>query len=214
MGEVARAGRTVVFVSHNMAALAKLCTRGIVLDRGRVELNAEAGEAVRLYLTAGERTSSGFNAGGRRVVPRSVEIVDAHLERDGCETDTIIHGDKADLIVTIDVKEQTLFSVELLLRQQEGLPIAFAPSGLALGWELELAPGRVAVRCSLPPWNFASGTYSIDVILANTGRGFLDYIESALRVSVDSAAVGPRNWQFSQAGGQGCYLWDVHYTLE
>ena len=45
-------------------------------------------------------------------------------------------------------------------------------------------------------------------------HAFLDYVESALRVSVDSAAVGPRNWQFSQAGGQGCYLWDVHYSLE
>ena len=35
MGEVARGGRTVVFVSHNMAAMKSLTTRGIVLDSGR-----------------------------------------------------------------------------------------------------------------------------------------------------------------------------------
>ena len=39
MGEVAREGRTVLFVSHNLAAVRSLCTRGIVLDRG--------GDAVR-----------------------------------------------------------------------------------------------------------------------------------------------------------------------
>src|SRR6202011_316543 len=34
MEDVARAGRTVLFVSHNMAAVRSMCTRGLVLDRG------------------------------------------------------------------------------------------------------------------------------------------------------------------------------------
>src|SRR4029077_20656884 len=36
MDEVARGGRTVLFVSHNMAAMRGLCERGILLERGRV----------------------------------------------------------------------------------------------------------------------------------------------------------------------------------
>ncbi|HLG98183.1 MAG TPA: polysaccharide ABC transporter ATP-binding protein [Bryobacteraceae bacterium] len=36
MGEVAQEGRTVLFVSHNMAAVRSLCTRALLLDRGRV----------------------------------------------------------------------------------------------------------------------------------------------------------------------------------
>jgi lipopolysaccharide transport system ATP-binding protein len=50
MQDVARAGRTVVFVSHNMAAVATLCERGIVVDRGRVVLDGAAGEAIRNYV--------------------------------------------------------------------------------------------------------------------------------------------------------------------
>jgi len=36
MGDVARAGRTVVLVSHNMNAILTLCTRAVMLDGGRI----------------------------------------------------------------------------------------------------------------------------------------------------------------------------------
>jgi lipopolysaccharide transport system ATP-binding protein len=49
MGEVARGGRTVLFVSHNMAALRALCTRGLVLDRGQLVLASTIGAAASLY---------------------------------------------------------------------------------------------------------------------------------------------------------------------
>jgi lipopolysaccharide transport system ATP-binding protein len=49
MSGVARSGRTVVFVSHNMAAVEHLCTRGIVLDGGGVVRDAPAEEAVAKY---------------------------------------------------------------------------------------------------------------------------------------------------------------------
>lgn len=50
MGEVARGGRTVLFVSHNMHAVKTLCKRGVVLRRGEVEFDGPAGEAVDHYL--------------------------------------------------------------------------------------------------------------------------------------------------------------------
>src|SRR5206468_3708172 len=37
MSDVSRAGRTVLFVSHNMAAVRQLCTRGVMLNAGQVE---------------------------------------------------------------------------------------------------------------------------------------------------------------------------------
>ncbi len=49
MGDVARGGRTVLFVSHNMAAVSALCSRGLVLDAGHVTLDASTDEAIRHY---------------------------------------------------------------------------------------------------------------------------------------------------------------------
>jgi lipopolysaccharide transport system ATP-binding protein len=43
-------GRTVLFVSHNMAAVKSLCTRGIVLEYGKVVFEANAEESVNYYL--------------------------------------------------------------------------------------------------------------------------------------------------------------------
>ena len=50
MGEVAREGRTVLFVSHNMMAVQNLCRRAIWLDSGRILEDAESGRVVASYL--------------------------------------------------------------------------------------------------------------------------------------------------------------------
>jgi lipopolysaccharide transport system ATP-binding protein len=49
MSEVAQECRTILFVSHNMAAVASLCTRGIILDKGRVAADTTTQEALRIY---------------------------------------------------------------------------------------------------------------------------------------------------------------------
>ncbi|QGK76869.1 ABC transporter ATP-binding protein [Flavobacterium sp. SLB02] len=43
-------GRTVLFVSHNMAAVQSLCTKGIVLQNGRVQFEGNTEEAIQFYL--------------------------------------------------------------------------------------------------------------------------------------------------------------------
>ncbi|RMG47006.1 MAG: ATP-binding cassette domain-containing protein [Acidobacteria bacterium] len=50
MGDVARSGRTVLFVSHNMGAVRRLCSRVIQLESGRVVRDGPAAEVVRSYL--------------------------------------------------------------------------------------------------------------------------------------------------------------------
>jgi lipopolysaccharide transport system ATP-binding protein len=52
MGDVARQGRTVLFVSHNMPAVKSLCGRAILLDEGRVTLDGSVDDVVNAYLTA------------------------------------------------------------------------------------------------------------------------------------------------------------------
>ena len=45
-------GRTVLFVSHNMAAIQRLCTRGLLMDRGRLVMSGSIGEVVAQYRAA------------------------------------------------------------------------------------------------------------------------------------------------------------------
>ncbi|MEP6633607.1 MAG: ABC transporter ATP-binding protein [Luteimonas sp.] len=52
MGDVSRSGRTVLFVSHNMAAVRQLTNRCILLQRGRVSFDGLTGSAIDLYAEA------------------------------------------------------------------------------------------------------------------------------------------------------------------
>lgn len=53
MSEIAGQGRTVLFVSHNMAAIQSLCSRCVVLKQGRIQFQGPTPEAVRTYLESG-----------------------------------------------------------------------------------------------------------------------------------------------------------------
>lgn len=57
MGEVGKEGRTIFFVSHSMQSIQRLCKRAIVLECGKVRLDAPAAEAVGDYLS-GDQSST------------------------------------------------------------------------------------------------------------------------------------------------------------
>ncbi len=61
MSDVAQAGRTVLFVSHDMSAILRLTEHAIVLDKGRVAHSAPTREAVDFYM------ASGFSQSGERI---------------------------------------------------------------------------------------------------------------------------------------------------
>jgi len=56
MGDVTRGGRTVLFVSHNMASVTRLCSRAMLLDGGSVLQEGAAHEVVGAYLRSGTGT--------------------------------------------------------------------------------------------------------------------------------------------------------------
>jgi lipopolysaccharide transport system ATP-binding protein len=214
MGEVARGGRTVLFVSHNMAAVRNLCHRGVLLGGGRIQASGPTGTVVQTYLKSTQGTSGQFTTSGRRLQPANAEIVSARLEKDGMPVDCLIFGDRADVVLRIRVAQSLRFHVELVLRQQDGVAVAFAPGGLMRDWAVDATPGEITVRCQLPPARLASGAYSVDLITAVSGSHCFDYLESGLSFVIDSAAIGERNWPFSQGRGQGHTLWDVEFSTD
>src|SRR5690349_15528345 len=58
MEDVRHAGRTVIFVSHNMPAITRLCPRTILLENGAIAFDGPSAEATGLYLGSGTRTNA------------------------------------------------------------------------------------------------------------------------------------------------------------
>ena len=212
MADLSKQGRTVLLVSHNPAAIQGLCPRTIYLSEGHIKADSDSTAAIRQYLESGQATGR-FNPRGRTIQPERIKVQDAWMERGGCPASVYLFGDKPELFITVEVSEATTFCVELILREADGSPIAYAPSGFAKDWEVDGARGTVTIKAELPALALAAGGYSMDVILGETNVRILDRIESAVSFDVDSTAIGKRNWLFSQGRG-GSMLWDVNYRLE
>jgi lipopolysaccharide transport system ATP-binding protein len=213
MGEVARGGRTVLFVSHNMAAVQKLCTRCLVLAGGRVGFLGDTPAAVQVYLTSARDISGRLNTAGRTVGPNKVEVTEGWVEQDGEPVSLVTRCDRVEVVIAYEVREPVTFVAELVLRQQDGLPVAFSSSGLVQRLEIAGRPGRYVVRCRLPELKLAKGEYALDVIASELNVGYLDYVESGLGFAVDSAAIGEQGWNYSQSFGRGFLYWDVAYRV-
>lgn len=54
MGDEAKGGKTVLYVSHNMATIRNLCTRGIVLNKGKVIFDGDVEKAISAYMKNSE----------------------------------------------------------------------------------------------------------------------------------------------------------------
>src|SRR5438045_9158336 len=55
MDDIARRGRTVLFISHNMEAIQRLCTRGLLMDRGRLVASGPIADVVSAYRSRARR---------------------------------------------------------------------------------------------------------------------------------------------------------------
>jgi len=68
MGEVARRGRTVLFVSHNMGAVKQLCTRAVMIEKGRIAFRGNTGDTIAAYYSGQEAEMTGYRQryGNRR----------------------------------------------------------------------------------------------------------------------------------------------------
>jgi lipopolysaccharide transport system ATP-binding protein len=58
MEDVGQKGRTILFVSHNMAAITRLCSRAILLDDGRLIQDGPSSQVVSSYLTSGSGSTA------------------------------------------------------------------------------------------------------------------------------------------------------------
>jgi lipopolysaccharide transport system ATP-binding protein len=73
MGEVAREGRTVLFVSHNMSAVKELCTRGILLDAGHIVFQGTSADCIGEYLKRLEENPTQVELGNKQLALGQVQ---------------------------------------------------------------------------------------------------------------------------------------------
>jgi lipopolysaccharide transport system ATP-binding protein len=131
-------GRTVLFVSHNMAAVKQLCTRGIVLEHGRVKFEGKIDLALNVYQKSSENISNYFiENSNKELYIKSAKILSDSNDFNSEEiisfqfkvgSNDVFIKNKYLLIRVMDNLEQALFSCEVELEYNKKEYILNIPS--------------------------------------------------------------------------------------
>ena len=173
MSEVAKAGRTVLFVSHNMGAIQQLCQRAMFMDGGRVRLDGPVVRVVNEYLTTG-MTRGGEKVWDRVETGTGDEIAGLHAIRVLDETAQVCTNfDVRDPVaITVEywgVQEMPYLDVSLFFFNERGecIFVAIDDSTDSASGERRRTPGFYRSTCHLPPDFLNNGQVYIQVALTD-----------------------------------------------
>jgi lipopolysaccharide transport system ATP-binding protein len=166
MGEVAREGRTILFVSHNMGAIRALCSRALLLQGGRVVLDADADSTVNHYLSAGGASSVALVEWPPENAPQSAELRFLGVG---------VVDEQGEYVSSLDCRQEFSIVVEYeVLRPIAGLRIGFlleTADGIPLcgsndpdAWSAPVRhQGRYTSRCTFPGHLLNTGRYRVAI---------------------------------------------------
>lgn len=192
MSEVSRVGRTVLFVSHNMAAVENLCRRGIVLDGGKIAFNGTAKEAVLDYLgrVSGSRGSTGhivdLSAAPDRRFARIplLKRLEFYTDDNRPLSNDLQIGARLQVRVYFDLPELTAdFNVGLGFDNSYGQRVFTAQSQFQPDRPGQARVGPQVYTCDIPSLTLTPGEYSLRVWL-EINNTEADLINDAVRLRV------------------------------
>jgi lipopolysaccharide transport system ATP-binding protein len=179
MGDVARAGRTVLFVSHNMGAVAQLCSKAILLEGGEVSAYSKnVSQVIGQYLSGGaESRAMEWSRHDERfdndwLVPTRfyVGYPDGRVSVDG----RVGVDEEAFIYVEADcARADPALQVGVGVYDSGGSLIYWSFStDIEDGW-VDMHPGRVVLRLCMPAFFLNEGSYRVDLGIALFHRQWL-----------------------------------------
>ena len=164
MSEVAKGGRTVIFVSHNMAAITRLCTHGIHLQHGRVSFDGTAEGAVARYAAEGATDGGEFQAKGIKVRVAFADEAGQAVEAWGYDRDIV-----AEVSITAD-KRIADAAVDLAFYSESGVRVFAVQSDRLDGPPFGIE-GNTTLRFRLRNIGLACGSVTADVGIRKRNEG-------------------------------------------
>jgi lipopolysaccharide transport system ATP-binding protein len=202
MHEVSRGGRTVLFVSHNMAAINSLTTRTLLLHRGALDFDGPTSEAIGRYSQMAARTGQreGFGRGEHTAV-LSVQLLDEASR----PAPQYVPGRPLRVQVVFETDGSPRLSLEVFVVDAMRQKLAMASLQHFEGVGLPERPGRYRTVLELQPVWLATGAYSLDVVTSAVNVGWDHYVSEAASLDVVASNPGGRPWDFKQDFGYGAF---------
>jgi len=186
MGDVAREGRTVLFVSHNMASIIALCQRVILLKNGTLLGNGPTQEVVRTYLqSTAEEEVVALDQRTDRKGDGSARMTAFKIESDAGGGTLVSSSSRMKFTVTYQSDrplKHTRFLVTIYDYTNTGIYLFDSD---AVGGISEVLPATGVVTCKTDPINLTPGRCYINLALFR-GTALADHIEQAASFDVEA----------------------------
>ncbi|MEY3499838.1 MAG: hypothetical protein RL308_1507 [Bacteroidota bacterium] len=190
MQDVANQGRTVLFVSHNMASVRSLCNKGILLSKGEVLYCGNAQETLDLYLKHDSKRQTTIDTSEYKLRSRGVKhLIINTVELNACD---FLPQDAFEIKIQLEqiYKEVNIKEIDLAVFIFDNLQnVVYQLSSLFLEEKI-LFNDQYKYSFKLNQLKLSSGSYSVGVWLS--GNGFeQDYVDTLIEFEVQHGSIYP-----------------------
>lgn len=189
MEHFAQGGRTVLFVSHNMAAVTSICQHGILLEEGKIAFSGPIHETYSYYMDRiAETARSGGDISHRkdRIGTGEVRLTNFFIENEVGEiVEAVRNGTTANLVfeyMTKDNKDIADVDFQIVVRTQSGDQL-FQIGTRFTGEKFERIPPRGKFIFTIKKFPLVPGRYRLDTYIAVRGNPS-DYILMLMHIDV------------------------------
>ena len=185
-------GRTVLFVSHNMASIRALCKHGVLLENGMVKMSGKIGDVIDGYLDSGCEEQNEI-CETARVFDDTIRI--NYISFNGTRyNQTTVVSNQEFLDIVIDGEANSFIKnsdIQILFKTRDGVPLATLCEGHYKGITQNIQQGHFHIekRIVLPRY-LGQGDYNVDIALHEPMVRWLFYAENCVRLHIDGGLDG------------------------
>jgi lipopolysaccharide transport system ATP-binding protein len=187
MEDVAKAGRTVLFVSHNMAAVAALCSRAYLFDRGEIIAGGECLSTINEYMKSVTQTAgTPLHLRKDRAGSGQARLTEIRLrDEKGILKESFLAGQACHIELCCDVF-RFIASARFLIGIYDhlGRQLALLDS-YVMRCSLTLKVGQANTVCVLPALPLFPGTYFLNLAIM-TGEEVVDHVVQGGELVLDA----------------------------
>jgi lipopolysaccharide transport system ATP-binding protein len=172
-------GRTVLFVSHNMAAVKQLCTRGILMENGRITRAGEVEDIISYYLNL--ETNTVVYHENELYVLEAVDILNSNKE----------------ILTNISNGEEFCINIKLIIKRKKpdiGFCIAIynemnelitAINTYHINTEISnLAAGKYSFLFNIDKYILNTGLYTVNFHINDSGGNLFNLLECVAKINI------------------------------
>ncbi|WLT40024.1 Wzt carbohydrate-binding domain-containing protein [Synechocystis sp. B12] len=186
MGDVAeKEGRTVLFVSHNMATIKTLCSKGIHLKEGKLSSQNDIEKVINDYSNTQQGNQVIYLANKVQETPYIKKIYISQADN----TRSNIFAMDQPIIIEIETKNHrnNELVIGVVIRNSQGMLIHHSSNEFRDKNAYELTNNSLSriTKCIIPPYALSSGQYSADFVVAERNYELFEKISDALTFEVE-----------------------------